>query len=284
MIRHTVAEGMLLLRRRLAVSAALALGLTIPVTLAGLTVAVDRWLLPLVEKGSEASTVAVLLHPGLDESERQTWLAEQREAHPEWAVDQIPPRELRARLIHWFPYLNDLLGDEGDSLLPDLVEIETEDPEGPAHLATDPAVIAVGPRSSVHRLIRQASLGLGWFLTGISLVLVVSAALLAGVWVHLELYRHADEITVMRLIGATEGAIRGPLLLAVTVPGGAAAVMAPLATSALARIISDAISVLGLPPIAMSASVMVLQAAVAATLPVFAAVLVLARHAHDDLD
>jgi cell division protein FtsX len=104
------------------------------------------------------------------------------------------------------------------------------------------------------------------------------------VWVHLELFRHADEITIMRLVGATERTIRGPFLVAVAIPGAVAAVLSVVgtitATAWLSRLTSD----LGLAPITVPPMVLVMQAAAGLVLPVVAAVITLARHATDELD
>ena len=219
MIRHALAEGWLLLRQRSAVSVILALALAVPICLAGVTLAVSRWIQPMVELTRDDNVVAVLLHPHMDEGQRRQWIEEQEQAHGEWQIETVPPAELAQRLTHWFPYLSDLLEGEAGDLLPPLVEVTADDPDSVNVLLDSPAVIAVGPRSSLHRLLRETSRQMGWLLGLISAVLLASAGLLAAVWVHLELYRHADEITIMRLIGATESAVRGPFLVAVVAPG-----------------------------------------------------------------
>ncbi|MBW2527930.1 MAG: hypothetical protein JRI23_27365, partial [Deltaproteobacteria bacterium] len=231
MIRHAVAEGWLLLRHRGLVSLFLALALAIPISLAGVTWAVMRWLEPVVGTTDRANVVAVLLHPHMDDEQREDWLRSQRDDHPGWRLEIVAPEQLALRLSHWFPYLRDLLEQDGGAMLPPLVEITTDDPESVAVLERSPAVIAVGPRTPLRSLLGRVSRGLGLALASTSVVLLISAGLLAAVWVHLELYRHADEITIMRLVGATEPAIRGPFLVAAAAPGLVAGVLAVLATS-----------------------------------------------------
>ena len=63
MIRHALSEGWLLLRQRSLVSSVLALALAVPLSIAGISFAVSRWLQPLVEASRQQTTVAVLLHP-----------------------------------------------------------------------------------------------------------------------------------------------------------------------------------------------------------------------------
>jgi cell division transport system permease protein len=279
-MRHTLAEGWLLLRQRALISFILACALATPISLAGLTLSVSRWLGPVIATAQQGGdTVAVLLHPHLEEAERTAWLARQAEQHPEWTMTRVSPDQLIERLTHWFPYLEDLFEDDAVEMLPPLVEIATSDPESVAELGVSPQVLAVGPRSSLHHAAAQVATRIGWLLGLVAAVLLASAILLAAVWVHLELYRHADEITIMRLIGATESAIRGPFLVAVVAPGVIAAMLSVAATLLLAVALSEMIATLGLPPLAVPRSVIGIQVVVAFLLPLAAAAITLSRHA-----
>jgi len=282
MIRHALAEGWLLLRHRGLVSLFLALALAIPIGLAGVTLSVMRWLEPAVGTVDRANVVAVLLHPHMGEAQRAVWLESQRRDHPEWRLEVVAPEQLAQRLIHWFPYLKDLLERDGGAMLPPLVEITTADPESVAVLERSPAVIAVGPRTPLTSLLGRVSRGLGIALAAASVVLLMSAVLLAAVWVHLELYRHADEITIMRLVGATESTIRGPFLVATTAPGLVAGALAALGTSAVVEALSGMAEVLGLPGLTVSPGLLAAQAGAGVVLPLAAAVITLMRHAAVD--
>ncbi len=284
MIRHALAEGWELLRSRLPVSLTLALALAVPLCLAGLTFTVSRWLEPLVAMGRQRAAVAVLLHPRMDAAQRARWVAEQLRRHPEWTVEAVEPEQLARRLSHWFPYLTDVLRTETAQLLPPLVEVLTADPDGVSVLVGSPSVIAVGPRSSVERLVGRSAERLGWALLAVAVVLLASAALLAAIWVHLELYRHADEIVIMRLLGATEGAIRGPFLVAVVAPGVLAAALAASATTVLTSILSRLAGAVGLPAVAAPWPVLAAQVALACGLPLAAATLTLGRHARHEAE
>jgi cell division protein FtsX len=279
MMRHALAEGWLLLRHRGAVSAILALALAIPICLAGVTWSMMRWTGPLVDLAREANVVAVLLHPHMDEAQRSRWIEDQRSERTDWLIEVVPPERLAERLSHWFPYLKDLLDEAGPSMLPPLVEITTDDPDGVSILERSPAVIAVGPRSSINRALSRMARGLGWVLGCLSAVLLLSAALLAAVWIHLELYRHADEITIMRLVGAAESAIRGPFLVATTVPGLLAGGLAVVGTVAVAAQLSRLTAVLGLPTVAVEPMVPMLQVLLGILLPFGASMITLGRHA-----
>jgi len=283
MIRHAFAEGWLLLRQRGAVSLVLALALAVPISLAGMGLTVRHWLAPMVGLSGQLSTVAVLLHPRLDEWQRQRWIADENAAHPEWSISEVSNEDLVTRLGRWFPYLDELVAG-GDASLPPMIEIVTADPESVAVLEGQNDVLAVGPRSSIQQALGRVSRHLAWAMGLLSTVLLAGAVLLAAVWVHLELFRHADEITIMRLVGATERTIRGPFLVAVAIPGAVAAVLSVVgtitATAWLSRLTSD----LGLAPITVPPMVLVMQAAAGLVLPVVAAVITLARHATDELD
>ena len=283
MIRHAIAEGWLLLRQRGAVSLVLALALAVPISLAGMGLTIRHWLAPMVGLSGQSSTVAVLLHPRLDDQQRRKWIVDETAAHPEWLISEVSNEDLVNRLGRWFPYLDELVAS-GDASLPPLIEIVTAVPESVAVLEDRPEVLAVGPRSSIQQSLGRASRHLAWAMGVLSAILLAGAVLLAAVWVHLELFRHADEITIMRLVGATERTIRGPFLVAVAIPGAVAAVLSIVgsmtATSGLSRLTSD----LGLSPITVPPTVLVVQAAAGLVLPVVAAVLTLARHATDELE
>jgi len=283
MIRHSIAEGWLLLRSRAIVSATLALALAVPVSLAGLTILLSRWLEPMVEVAGGDRTVAILLHPHMDRAQRDRWIADQTEHHPGWTVRAVPPDELQERLVRWFPYLTDLLERDGGGLLPQLVEVSTSDTSELEVLRSSPAVIAIGPRSSLHQTLDRAADRLGLVLAAISLVLLGAAAVLAAIWVHLELFRHADEIAIMRLIGAEEQAVRGPFVLAVTAPGVLAAALAIAATLFLASLISRPLTAFGLPMLRVEIWVLGLEALAACLIPIAAAVFTLRRHTASDL-
>jgi cell division protein FtsX len=283
-IRHTVAEGILLLRQRLLISFILAAALAVPICLAGLTMSFSRWLGPVVEQAREGTTVAVLLHPNMDGAQRARWLDDHASANPDWVIETVPPEDLIERLTHWFPYLRDLFRDDARALVPPMVEITTDDAESLDGLASSPAVIAVGPRSNLQRRLAEVAAQLELVLGLIAVILLLAASLLAGVWVHLELFRHADEITIMRLVGATEATVRGPFVLAVAIPGALAGLLSMAGTIALGASASNLVVTLGLPPVTVLPSLLVGQLLLAALLPVVAAALTLTRHARHEFE
>ena len=280
MIRHAIAEGLVVLRERAAVSVILALALGVPIALAGVGLTLHQWLGPVADLGGQKSSVAVLLHPQMESGERRRWIAELATSHPDWSVSEVSSSDLAERLQRWFPYLEDLM-DSGDANLPPLIEILTDNPDSVTELEDRAEVLAIGPRSSIQQTLGQVARRLALIVGVVSFVLLAGAVLLAAVWVHLELYRHADEVIIMRLVGATEGTIRGPFLVAVAIPGIAAGILSVAGSVTTVAGLSKLASALGLSLMSIPASVLVLQLAVSVFLPLFAAVITFARHASD---
>lgn len=283
MIRHAIAEGLVVLRQRAAVSVVLALALAVPIALAGVGLTLHNWLDPVAELGGEESSVAVLLHPQLDPGERRRWIADMAAERPDWTLSEVSPNDLSERLQRWFPYLGDLMAS-GDATLPPLVEISTADPDSVTILEDRSEVLAIGPRSSIQQTLGRVAQSLALIVSIVSVVLLAGALLLAAVWVHLELYRHADEVIIMRLVGATEGTIRGPFLFAVAVPGVAAGVLSAIGSTVTVANLSRLASALGLSPMEVPPSILVLQVVGGVLLPFAAAVMTLARHSSDAIE
>ena len=283
MIRHAIAEGLVVLRQRAAVSVVLALALGVPIALAGIGLALYHWLGPVADLSGQKSSVAVLLHPQLEAGERRRWVANLSTEHPDWTVSEVSSSDLAERLQRWFPYLEDLM-DSGQATLPPLVEIMTNDPDSVTVLEDRPEVLAIGPRSSIQQTLGQVARRLALIVGVVSGVLLAGALLLAAVWVHLELYRHADEVIIMRLVGATESTILGPFLVAVTIPGLAAGVLSAMGSVVTVSGLSRLTSALGLSPISMPPYIVALQVASGVLLPFLAAVITLTRHSADAIE
>jgi len=276
---HILEEGLALLRRRGVVSAVLTLSMAVPMALAGFTTSLSLWSRPLVTLESRAAVVRVLLHPRMDETQRQAWISEQARNHQDWRLSEIDRKTLEERLQVWFPYLEDLLEGEHAIELPTLVEIEAEDPEEVSALVEGPAVIAVGPTSSIDRVLGLMARTMTWLLGSISLILLASAFLLAATWIHLEVYRHADEITIMRLVGATERAIRSPFVVAALIPGICAGAIASVGAWYLVHLVAVAVGAVGLSAPVFPSWLAAAEIAVGVILPTLAALVTMGRHA-----
>ena len=283
MIRHAISEGLIVLRQRAAVSLVLALALGVPIALAGVGLTLHHWLGPVAGLAGQKASVALLLHPRLEDGERRRWVADLSTEHPDWTISEVSSTDLAERLQRWFPYLQELM-DSGDASLPPLIEIVTDNPDSVAVLDGRPEVLAIGPRSSVQNTLGRVARRLAVIVGVVSGVLLAGALLLAAVWVHLELYRHADEIIIMRLVGATESTIRGPFLVAVAVPGVAAGILSVVGSMATVAVLSRLSSALGLAAMSIPPAILMLQLASGAFLPLVAAVITLARHSTDTIE
>ena len=151
-----------------------------------------------------------------------------------------------------------------------------------ALLSDEPEVLAVGPTSSVNRVVGRAGRRLATVLFAIAAALSAGAVLLAAVWVHLELHRHADEIAIMRLMGATEATVRGPFLVAVAVPSIVAAVVSVVMTLMVVGWLARLFEPLGVSGVGAPVVVLACQIAGAVILPVAAAMITLERHVSED--
>jgi len=278
-MRQIIHEGWLILRGRVGVSLALALALAVPLALGGFTVVVERWLMPLVAGQGPAVPVQVLLKPDATGTRRDEWIRRQSSSHPDWSVRAVSSEELARRLTLWFPYFQRLMDAKALEVMPPLVEVTSKDPTAVAGLTEDPGVLAVGPTSDLNGLLRKASGRLRWVLGTAALVLLAAAALLAAVWVHLEMYRHADEITVMRLVGTAESAVRGPFLVVVTITGAAAGLLSCAITWLLVHWSSGVLDLLKVRTPEIPWWVLAVQLLAAVLLPVVAAAVTLSRHA-----
>jgi cell division transport system permease protein len=282
MIRHALAEGWLILRSRGLISPVLALALAIPVSLAGVTVSLRQWLEPVIDLGDSDSVVAVLLHPRLDDSQRKLFISDLARAHHDWQVTAVEPGELAERLASWFPYLEEVLQREGPEMLPHMVEITTRNPQSVLELRARTEVLAVGPTSSVNRVVGQVARRFALVLLLVAAALAAGAVLLAAVWVHLELHRNAEEIAIMRLMGATESTVRGPFLVAVMAPALLAAMVSVLLTVGVVGWMAQLAAPLGLTVSGASFMVLGAQVVGAVGLPMMAAFVTLERHASSE--
>gem|GEM_PF-1710171 len=278
-IRHAIFEGILLLRGRTWATLSLAIALAVPVAVGGTALTFGLWAAPLLRGSGGAVTVEVLLRPQRAAPEVDAWLKAQRRKHPDWRIRVVPAADLSRRLSRWFPYLRPLLEAEGTGFVPSLVEVTTARPEAVNALKRDSGVLAVGPTTSLHRSLERTSARLRWLVGITTAILLLSAGLLAGIWIHLELYRHADEIAIMRLVGATESTVRGPFLFAVLVTGTVSGISACGMNLLFARWLSGLLLSLGLPAIRTSWAVLALQILVAVGVPLLVATITLARHA-----
>jgi cell division protein FtsX len=279
-IGHAFAEGWSILKHRLPVSLGLGLALALPLMIAGLTIASWLWLEPVTASAGEVATT-VVLDPGLDLEAQRRWVDERRVEMPSLEIELIEPEAVAERLERFFPYLEQLLVDSPSGMIPPLVEVSGGDPRA---LEGTAGVLAIGPRSDLPQRIDHAGRRLAFLLLGLATLLLVGAMTLSAVWVHLELFRHADEISVMRLVGAPESAVRGPFLVAISAPGVFAAITGPLGTLFAVQLFDRPIALLELPLMSVPSWVLGAEVVLGLALPLIATWITLGRHAKLEVD
>jgi cell division transport system permease protein len=160
------------------------------------------------------------------------------QAFPQAHSDLLRGEKLAQALSPW-------LGEgRWETLLPPLLEVHLPSQQAPrvqAWLAQQPEVLLVQSSSQWSRQALQAlsqGLRLAAALAG---VMALAFGVLVVLTVRALVLSHADEIAIMRLIGAHEGKIRGPYLMAnalIGLVGGVGAVALSLgAQAALAQIL-----------------------------------------------
>lgn len=171
-----------------------------------------------VDAWRREARVIVYLDPesSEEEVERLRTLA----GEPPWATEvrRVSPDEARARFQELFPQLAELVADQAQNPLPASFEIRYE-AEAASFEAVDawtetlrasPAADLVdddrdwlAQLDTVVRLVRTVGFALG-------AVLLTAAVFTTASVIRLSAYIHRDEISIMRLVGATEFFIRGP--------------------------------------------------------------------------
>ncbi|HSL84223.1 MAG TPA: permease-like cell division protein FtsX [Thermoanaerobaculia bacterium] len=171
----------------------------------------------VVERARDESRVVVYMEPGTPAA-RARELAGALGADPRVAdARAVTADEARERFVEIFPSLADLV-EEGDGALPPSVELEVR-PGAAAGAGRDPWLEElratpgvtmvdddrdwVAQLSAVVAVVRGLGLALGGVLLG-------AAVFTIGSVIRLTAYLYEEEMTIMRLVGATEFFIRGP--------------------------------------------------------------------------
>ncbi|MEM7480635.1 MAG: permease-like cell division protein FtsX [Acidobacteriota bacterium] len=170
-----------------------------------------------VERWQDETRVTVYLEPGA--SPEAIAALRQRMAAPAWvlSIEEVSPEEAVERFQGAFPSLADLVEDWEEDPLPRSISARfdtaapTAELEGwLADLAADATIDMVDDdRDWLRQLetlvavVRGIGLTLGLVLLGAAIFTIASV-------IRLTAYLYRDEISVMRLVGATEFFIRGP--------------------------------------------------------------------------
>jgi cell division protein FtsX len=151
-----------------------------------------------------------------------------RARFPALATVSLTPRKVQEELASWFPELSTVLLTLDERSFPPIVQVEvTPDQEEAvaSFLRSRPEVTLAESSRGWQARLEQAVSRL--FFAGF----VLALTLLVGCWavvllvVRLLVLNHADEIAIMRLIGAHEGDIRRPYLISGSLLGAAGGVL-----------------------------------------------------------
>ena len=217
-LRYFLREALVNLTRGWKVSLLAILTITVSLLVGGAFLLVSRNLLASVERWRGETRVVIYLQP--ETPPRLLERLKSEAAAAPWAAsaDTVTAEAARRRFQESFPTLTDLVEGLGDEPLPASIEIALKDPaKRPPELRAwleswrrRPEVSMVDDdREWLRQIEAVAALlrGVGLALAG---GLLAAAIFTTASVIRLTAYLHSDEISVLRLVGATEFYIRGP--------------------------------------------------------------------------
>jgi cell division transport system permease protein len=211
-------EALVNLARGWKVSLVAVLTIAVSLLVGGSFLLVSRNLLASVERWRGEMRLVIYLQPEIPEAVARRLAAEAANAPGAVSVDVVTAPAARRRFQEAFPSLSDLVEGLGDEPLPASLEIALADPtrrppelrawldqwrQRPEVSMVDDDREWLGQLEAVVALLRAVGLALG---AG----LLVAAVFTIGSVIRLTAYLHSDEISILRLVGATEFYIRGP--------------------------------------------------------------------------
>lgn len=240
-LRYFLREAGVSLVRSWKVSLLAVLVIAVSLFVGGVFLSAAGNLAQVVERARDESRIVVYLSPEAAESETEALAGELGSEAWVATVRTVSAEEARRRFVEIFPSLSDLVAEgAGSGSLPASVELLPAPGVADATLearleelrAREEVTMVdddrdwVAQLSAVVAVVRGLGLTLGGILLGAALFTIGSV-------IRLTAYLYEEEITIMRLVGATEFYIRGPFyvtgLLQGLLGGAAAAVALPLA-------------------------------------------------------
>jgi cell division transport system permease protein len=217
-LRYFAREACLNLLRSWRVSLLAVLTITVSLLLGGAFLLASRNLAGSVEGWRGQLRVVIYLEPGTPASDLPRLAAAARTAPWVAGVDVVSPAAARRRFRDTFPTLADVIDSgEGEPLPASLeVALRREQAEAggldawldawrhrPEVAMVDDDREWLGQVETAVAVVRAVGLVLGGILLGAAIFTIASI-------IRLTAYLHHEEITIMRLVGATEFFIRGP--------------------------------------------------------------------------
>jgi len=172
-------------------------------------------------------------------------------AHPAASGVLLRGGEVREELVRWFPELATVLLGLEEASFPSLVQIDA-----PAELQAEVArwlsvrqeISLVANSHDWESRVQAAATKVAAVGFALAAALLVGCSVVVLLVVRLLVLEHADEIAIMRLIGAHNTDIRMPYLLCGFCLGSLGGAVGAAALSALAAAIADALPAAQLPP------------------------------------
>ncbi len=257
MSRHGAREVRRQLRESGAVGVVAVLLVTVTSVLGGTLWTVRGWVQTELLTSDRATTLVAIVR---GTAQADALRAQLPAAFPGAAATALSPSQVQQRLAVWFPELSSVLLNLEDRSFPALLQVNvapTAEEAVASWLRRRPEVTMVESSRTWQARLRSALSRLlmgGFVLTSAMLLGCCVVVLLV---VRLLVLAHADEIAIMRLIGAHDGDIRRPYLvsgLLLGVLGGTAGAACLVAISYAARSALPTLSVTAATMAALPAS------------------------------
>ncbi len=216
-------------------------------TLGGLLLAARQWVDRELLPGAGPATVVGALR---DPSQAASVVEAFRARFPRADVTTVAPAALKQQLASEFPEFSSVLYGLEEGSFPALVEGRVppgDEPAAAAWLGANPAVSLVESSRQWQQRLEGTVRRVLWAGMALASALLLGCSVLVLLVVRLLVLDHADEIAIMRLIGAHETDIRLPYLASGTFLGVAGGLLGAAALAAALTAVGGAAS--GLRPL-----------------------------------
>lgn len=218
-VRYFFREAAVNLFRSWKVSLLAVFTIAVSLGLSGLFLVVGRNLSEALERWRAETRVVVYLQPSVPEEGLRRLAGELQTATWVAKADPVTAAEARQHFREVFPSLADLVANQEAESLPPSIELTLRSGSGQTPAGLDAWLAALKKRpdvslvdddrewlrqlAAVVAVVRSAGLLLGAVLLGAAIFTIASV-------IRLTAYLHHEEISILRLVGATEFFIRGP--------------------------------------------------------------------------
>jgi len=217
-LAYFIREASLNLVRSWRVSALAVLTIATSLFLVGIFLLLSGNLRQAVAEWQREGKIVVYLEEGSTDAERQRVAGALEDVAWIEGVEAVDSATARERFAASFPSLADLLEGWGEESLPFSFELEVAWREldtarlesWSRELEKDPAVAAVDADRDWIAQLQAAVVVLRWLGWTLGSILLSTAVFTIASVIRLTAYLYRDEISVLRLVGATEFFIRGP--------------------------------------------------------------------------